>query len=334
MKMSVDRISIINVQEVQPIAETKAESITLSAVKTSAENERNVSPVIRTEDVINQRINRALHNNASYWNLLHVITILGACAFSLSPQLLVPRYNNIYYPEYLHEVLFLYPIPCLVETMSQVLHFVVFTNQKSLVKISFVVKIWLCYFLPGVGLIYFTHYFWTSVMGYQHPMPFVWIFVFLMAWIIVMCIHWSGKMFPTELRMNQEFRDEIKRYLPYEMWLFFMHIQKEVLSVAFTAISADFQFLFALLIPAAKEMNKIVLSKLMWKMIGREHNMANVLLGVFVNTHYALFVATRMVGAETQTVLSIILVDTLLHLWMTSKIIKSNQTLTTEAEQN
>ena len=38
--------------------------------------------------------------NVSYWDGLHVFSILGACALVLSIQTLIPRHNSIIYQNY------------------------------------------------------------------------------------------------------------------------------------------------------------------------------------------------------------------------------------------
>ena len=53
--------------------------------------------------------------------------------------------------------------------------------------------------------------------------------------------------------------------------------------------------------------------KLVSEMVGKDDETAEILMGVRVNIHYALFVAIRMDGAENLTILSVVIVDLLLH---------------------
>ena len=110
--------------------------------------------------------------------------------------------------------------------------------------------------------------------------------------------------------------------------------QQDVLSFAFKGISSDLQFLFALLIPTAKEMNKRILLKLVSKMAGMDDVRARTLLSIRLNIHYALFIAIRLNGAETSTMICIIVIDFLRQLWMTHKIIQESKKVTTGHEQN
>ena len=141
-------------------------------------------------------------------------------------------------------------------------------------------------------------------------------------------------MFPSDLQNNTEFRDEIRGYLIYDGWLFLVNLQKDVLSFGCKVIPGNFQFIFALLIPFAKEMNVRVLSKLVARIVGKEDEEADVLFSLYLNIHYEFFVAIRMNGAETETMMSIVFVDLLLQLLMMYKLIQLNRQVTNEVERN
>ena len=64
--------------------------------------------------------------------------------------------------------------------------------------------------------------------------------------------------------------------------------------------------------------------KLVSAMVGNEDDMANILMEVRLNIHYALFVAIRMDGAENLTITGVVIVDLLLHSTMAYQIIHLN----------
>ena len=84
----------------------------------------------KTEDDTNMLMKIEQETKASYWNILHVFSILVLNSISLSPQLLIPRHNSIYYPEYYHEL----PMSTTISTLSVVLRYlmdcVIYTNEK------------------------------------------------------------------------------------------------------------------------------------------------------------------------------------------------------------
>ena len=111
-----------------------------------------------------------------------------------------------------------------------------------------------------------------------------------------------------------------------------MNLQKEVLTFAFSNIYGELQFLFAFVIPAAKEMNKRILSKLVSKMASEDDEMAFLTLTICLNIFYSLFIAIRLNGAEMLTVVTIIIVDFLMHLRMTHQIVKLKNKVTVDID--
>ena len=89
-----------------------------------------------------------------------------------------------------------------------------------------------------------------------------------------------------------------------------------------------------MIILSAKELNKRILFNIMSDVIAEDEGEINVLLGVYLNIHYAFFVAIRMDGAETSTIISILAVDFLRQLWMTIQIIRITQKLSTNENVN
>ena len=259
---------------------------------------------------------------SNYWNMLHLLTIIGATSLTLSAQLLIPRHNSIHYPNYWFEVPLLISIVASCGlTMRYILECVTFTKEKGLIRTSVVLKMFGCMFVPIAGIFTLSHILWTLVNEFQPPMPFNGMLIFFATEFVHKCTLWLGIMFPSELRHNNGFREKLKTYLMYEIWWFFMHIQKDVLSFGF-AIAGHFQFLFALLIPAVKAMNKRILRKMVTKMAGINDQDANVVMIFRLNIHYALFVAVRMSGAEILTIVSVVIVDFLLQLRMVHQIIQ------------
>ena len=277
---------------------------------------------IETTKASERKENNIGKDNASYWNILHILTTIATSTFILSLQLLIPRHNSIYYPEYWYETNILGLVVALTATIKFSAECAVYTKENSLLSISMLVKMYLGRVLPMLTLFYLSNFTWTSLLEFQHPMPLLGIFVFFGTWFIFLCSFASGMMFPSTLRRNSEFRAKVNLYLYYEMWWFCMNLQKELLTFAFNNIYGELQFLFAFVIPVAKAMNKKVLSKLVSKMASEDDEMAFMTLTICLNIFYSLFIAIRLNGAEMLTVISIIVVDFLTHLRMTHQIVK------------
>ena len=270
----------------------------------------------------------------SYWNLLHLATIEGTSILFLLPSLWIPRHNSIYYPDFWYEIIILIaPTASFTGTAMSMLECVIFTKQKSLLKISVVLKMFGCYFVSTIGTLLLSYVLWTLVMQFQHPMPLVGIATYFAIWFTLLCTLWSGFLFPLELRMNNGFRSKIKTYLKYEIWWFIMTLQTDFLTFGFEVITGYPQILFAILIPTVKALNGKVLMKLVSEMVGKDDEMATILMGVRLNIHFALFVAIRMNGAENLTIASVIIVDLVLQLKMAYEIIQLNNQVSNSEER-
>ena len=129
--MDVDRSSVISMQQLPQNTQTKKKSWTkdidqISIIKVAevSINAENGKLSDKTQDNDNSS------QGNGYWNLLHVITILIASSISLIPQTMIPRYNEIYYPEYRHQK-FITLIPgTFIISSRNILECVVFTTEK------------------------------------------------------------------------------------------------------------------------------------------------------------------------------------------------------------
>ena len=242
--------------------------------------------------------------------------------------------HPIFYPQHWKEGFIIVLAVLFTSYVKQMLNCVVFTKDKSLIKLNLFLRMLICQFAPAIIIFCLSRYIWTSIAKFQHPMPLVGLLIMFGGWLAYMYCLRLGIMFPSELRNNDELKRGIRTYLAYEIWWFIINIQKDGLSNAFTSIPSNFQICFALLLPVAKEVNKRILSKLVIKISGEENDVLNILLGVEVNLHYALFITIRLNGAEAETAFSMIAVEMLLHSWITYQIIRINQMNTIENGQN
>ena len=296
-------------------------------------NKHVIHSTIEMEDDDEKTRDKSDPNKVSYCYVLTIIIVLGYSAVLLSPQLLIPRHNMIYYPNYWHRTSSWTLAVVFAACARTLLELFVFTKEKSLLKIATIARWFLWANSVYLIIAYFSILAWTSYLEFHLPIPFGGLLTNLLTWLINDCCLWSMVVFPSELKNKDEFRSKMNPYLVYDMWWLLVNIQRDALSFGFKAISGELQFIFALLIPAVKEMNKNILGRLIWRIVGKEDELANAFVSVRLNIHYALFVAIRMNGAEELTVFSILIVDLLLQLWMTRQIIKVDQKVQVELEK-
>ena len=180
--MSVDRIQTINVHEAPANIQSEEKSVAIKEGEHSKTKEKeklqhnesagtssritepifsidqqNIQSTVGIEKEPNQRIKQSIPRNVSYWNLLKIMIILCYSAAFLSLQLLIPRKNTIYYPDYWYEnIVFIGPYStAMIRTMLELF---VFTREKSLKKISALMRMWICFIIPLPTFIYSANY--------------------------------------------------------------------------------------------------------------------------------------------------------------------------------
>ena len=264
---------------------------------------------------------------ASYWNTCHVVTILGICSICLSPQMLIPRHNSIVYQSFWLEINELMAFTGIIAEANMILELFAYIRHDYFNSIGFLVKMYLwimfAWNVPFIGC----NSFWKYYLNYNTPMPLSGA-LFLVAWWVVLFGVWF--LFSMEKLEDSEVRGKLKTYFLYSLWWNIMQIQKDVITIVFKHTPPKFQCMLAFVIPVLRSGNKFVLSKLVNKMSGNEDEMANVVLGININVHYAFLVAVRFAGAEKETVISLMIVDFIIHLIFNCQIIQLHQKVAVE----
>ena len=103
------------------------------------------------------------------------------------------------------------------------------------------------------------------------------------------------------------------------------HLQKEVLSYLFANVPVGYQFFVAFLVAGCRELDHLIRSKIVTKMMGVQDDAAIALLTITISSNYSLFIAIRLVGEEFATVCCTVAIDFIMHLKMTYQIIKESR---------
>ena len=152
--------------------------------------------------------------------------------------------------------------------------------------------------------------------------------------VLIALLCWIWILFPAELLSEEEFKKHLKTYVLYSIWWFVMNIQKDILTLVFKTTPFNLEWLFAFVVPCFREINKRVLTKLVHKMAGSDNESANVLLGMNINVHYALFIAIRLSGSHISTVSCTVAIDFILHLRMAYQLIQLRNKTTTDLNEH
>ena len=257
----------------------------------------------------------------SYWNGLHVFSILGGCALAMSALTLIPRHNSILYQKYWYEMIFPIGFARFIWAAVKVLELGVLVGKDKLVSIGLHLKIFFTSFLIHVTLFCFVYLFTTRIQGHNHPQPHVYTICFMPTQIIG--IFSTPFLLPRKHFEEEDFKQKMKMFILYELCWFMASFTKIFLATMFTKLEhTDAQCIIALLILISKRGTAFVISKVIHRLFGAENERANVLVAVSISVNYGFFAATKIAGARFATVFCMVALEILIQLKMSHQIFK------------
>lgn len=231
----------------------------------------------------------------------------------------IPRTDSIIYPSHWIEVLLPVATTALLTTGARVLELKIWIKEERLMCIRTYLKM---NFLEVIifDLFYISYYLiWSIHLQFNHPAPNIGNVV-IATWLLFPIGLWFVP--PSDLMAKKEFRQKIKRYLLYQLWVVMSIFLREIISNAFAKVPDTIQFLVLFLLAGCRELDKRLRSKLVTKMMGAQDEAATVLLAITISSVYSIFVAIRLVGSTYTTICSALIIDFSLHLKLTLQIIK------------
>ena len=118
--------------------------------------------------------------DVSRWKSLYTIAILAACITNTFLLTTIPRQNSILYPEYWYEGLL-----CAIAGVSfrdscdHMMELLIFTKEQRLINITYFTKVFVICAMAFATSYCIAYIAWTIYLGYNHPMPFVGMFLLL-----------------------------------------------------------------------------------------------------------------------------------------------------------
>ena len=261
---------------------------------------------------------------------IFISVIVAFCAVIVTPWTTIPRTNSIYYQSYWMEANLPIAATILLYAAMHATSLAIWAKERTLMSILVLLKLWALHFIIWFLFYVFVYVLWTVHFEFNHPLPLLGA---LVTWLTTIFGMLGLRLaLPHDLMQKEEFRRKLRVYKIYYFWIVIFAILLEIVSTLFINLPSDFQFVVAFILPACRELNRYVTSKLVNKMMEQKDEEAYVLIGINVNAQNAFFIATRLINAERATVACFVGVDFIFHLSLTYQIIKgerkiSNQTI-------
>ena len=263
----------------------------------------------------------------SYWNICYVFAVLACCTVFSSTVTLMPRSNSIFYQTHWFEFNLTYGLVSLLLAGSVQLSMIVWFRSKTLQSFWIFLRIYAFELMLWILPYSMAYVIWCIYFGYNWPIPYLG-YNYLIGSLVYPIGIWF--IFPKSLRVDAEFQKNMKLFSlnwAVEVLMLFL---REAISMLFKAIPPYLQWIVPLLIPILKYCDTWATSNLINRMTGGKDEASKVLLAIRINATYSNFVAARIFGAETITVCFFVLVEFILQLQMTYKIVQTHNKIFNE----
>ena len=282
--------------------------------KTTKNNEQSEENPVEEDDTT---------KGASCWNALYSFVVLAACVMNASVLTLVPRKNSILYPEYWYEGLFCVIIGvCVRYSAVHILELFIFTRIHSLRTIKHFAKVFIICSLSFAIPYCVAYVTWTFHMGYNHPLPFVGLFIVL-ADLVACCTNVVALWFslPNDRSAREDLQKKVKVYMVYAIWFILQNLMHEILSVA---ANSSVQWAIILLLPLTRILCTWVALKIIQKIPETNNEEINFLVMTVFMISYTSYTTARLSSLNQTTVYGLLIVEMVLHVHDTYQIIRQN----------
>ena len=262
------------------------------------------------------------------------LMIVAFCLLFALPWTTIPRTNSMLYQSYWMEVILPIASVHFLCAASEILNLSIWTEERALMSFQVFFTMMFMYLVPYTFFYILSHTIWSDILQFHHPMPLSGLIVFptMMAYTIGL---WF--LLPSNFLSDQKFRQKLRVYMFHPLLSLMSFIRGGVLLYLFNNLPAGFQFAVSFVLAGCRELEKLLCSKLVFKMLDKpeesldgQNESASALILINVNSKYSFFIAIRMVRAEPATICCTMIIDMLLHLKLTYTIIQGFRTCNSE----
>ena len=261
-------------------------------------------------------------------NLPICFLILSSSILLSFPTILLPQHDGIKAPDYWYELMVNVN---LTFNLSWVL--AVFYDGKKILKIPSIATLAPClrlYFASVLSfdvIYYISHLTWTRVFGYNYPIPFANLAVYLSSFVFLVTLWYE---FPERLRADKTERNRIFAYILCYLWYAIVGLQKNGLRMMFVKIPLRLQWFMAIILPIYRKFNMWVMNNIVARWVSgtskKDLLIAKSYVNIYMNCNYALFIAISIGStASITTSYCILTVEFIINLKNCWKIINLNR---------
>ena len=223
--------------------------------------------------------------NGSMWNAhLFIVIIFLSCVLFSSPILLYPQHNAIQFQEYWYEPIIVGSGSFILTlTLDSLIALKYYFKEDSMVSFVVFIQLYIATVTAWSLTCSLAYLTWSVALGYNQPTPLTLALGYIM--FLVQYITLSI-LFCRKSSLSDRTKERIRSFIVSRVWALFIDLQFKGLSILFTRISSNFQWMLAFVIPLMREFNFRMLCEIMIKSPKVEDGKLPVIIGI--NTFNAL----------------------------------------------
>ena len=244
--------------------------------------------------------------------LLGIFTNLFTTVIPIRDAIKDPTHLSDYWPTRL--------IGFIIASMNMSLLIRYWINTRCMFTIKHLGLTFLLLITSGIFLGVISIGIWTSILGYEAPIPFQQMIISP----IVVTLHSMSMwvLVPKEWKNNKYFRKRYKFFIANVGFQNLMYYEYIAMGILFDAVSDDYQWILSITLPFVREANIWIQEKLAHKSAGENDTSATIAIHHGVNTRHSVFLSV-MVGSKATKLSSwiMLLTDFVYNLYLALKIV-------------
>ena len=250
--------------------------------------------------------------DGSYWNFMFCPFMLVLCICFVSPVILVPQHDGLLCPDFWYELMINANLSfCLALTLVVFYDIKTVLNMSSIISKWSYLKMYLVLVLSFDILYCILCFTWTNGLGYNYPVPFSSVTMYITSAIYFTCIWYQ---FPKDMRCSNTEGTRIKSFCYLYLYSAFVSIQISGMRKVFAKVPSHLQWIMAFLLPTLRYINEKMMQMLARRAAGSWNLFTTANVSITMNVYISMFVAIALGSIATPlTSYSILGVDFLLN---------------------
>ena len=256
------------------------------------------------------------------WIFLSIVCMILLCLILSSPITLIPQHDVFRFSEYWYEAFFIVNLSySLTVSLKTVIDWKMIVKINSSDNFKFFLKSYVMLVMLATipGLVY--QLIWTEMLRFNSPTPLRGI-VGYFAYYINQILIWF--ILSSEERAKDETVKRYKSFIVYKFIIsFFITFLKDFITIVFKKIRYEYQWIFAFVLPLQREMNILLLNKILHKMGHLEDTESKVATIINMNVRHAMYISIQLsTSASLTTGYCILGVEFLINMWCVFRIVR------------